>query len=99
MVIKRISSAFKLFLFGFYHPSFLNEQIFVTMAEFFEIAIKVATNDKPFTTHLYMWDKRIVSFWMYPGLAKNPVDRITELLHEIEGLKEALEYHNKEPKS
>jgi hypothetical protein len=37
-----------------------------------------------------MNDKRIVSFWMYPGFVKNPVDRITELLAEIEELKNLL---------
>jgi hypothetical protein len=54
------------------------------------MSLKVMEDDKPYTTHLMMGDKRIVSFWMYPGLSKNPTDRITELLNEIEALKEVI---------
>jgi hypothetical protein len=91
-LFNRILLAFKLFYFGFCHPDFLTERVFVVMAKFFELALMVVNKDKPFTTHLYMGEKRVVSFWMYPGLSKNPVDRIAELLSEVEALKEAAQH-------
>ena len=89
MFFRRIELAFKLAWFGFCQPDLLGEQVFVTMSHLLQHALMVAKQDRPFTTHLMMGDKRIVSFWMYPGLSKNPVDRITELLSEIDALKEA----------
>lgn len=88
MIIKRIIFAFKMFWFAFCQNDLFAEKIFVSMATLFENALKVMIDDKPHTTHLMMGDKRIVSFWMYPGMAKNPVDRINELLNEIDALKE-----------
>lgn len=89
MILRRISLAFKMAWFGFCQPDFLTEQVFVCMAKMLEHAMMVANNDKPYTVHLMMGEKRIVSCWMYPGLSKNPIDRITELLNEIDELKEA----------
>lgn len=89
MIFRRIELAFKLAWFGFCHPDLLGEQVFVTMGKLLEHAFNVAKQDRPFTTHLMMGGKRIVSFWMYPGLSKNPVDRITELLDEVDALKES----------
>jgi len=89
MLFRNIICAFKMFWFGLWHPDFLSEHIFVAMSKLFEFTLEVAKKDRPFCTHLYMDKHRIVSFWAYPGLSKNPVDRITELLSEIDALKEA----------
>jgi hypothetical protein len=89
MSFRNIVCAFKMFWFGLWHPDFLNEQIFVAMSKLFEFTLEVSTKNRPFCTHLYMSDKRIVSLWAYPGISKNPVDRITELLREIDALMEA----------
>ena len=87
--MKRIKIALKLFWFGITNPEiFMSEQIFKIMAAILEHALNVADKDRPFTTHLFLADRRIVSFWMYPGLSKNPIDRIAELIDEIEELKE-----------
>lgn len=83
-----------MFWIGFLNPEISTEQAFVNIAKLFECALKVANEDKPFITHLIMNDKRIVSFWMYPGLSKNPTDRITELNNEIESLKELINKDN-----
>jgi hypothetical protein len=103
--MKRLFIGIKLFWFGFTHPNLFSEMMFVNMAKILEHALMVATEGMPFTTHLFLDKKRIVSFWMYPGLNKNPVDRITELLGEIEALKEAafekrpVTYTNKQGKT
>lgn len=91
MFFRRFAIAFKLALFGFLHPELFAENIFVMMSGLLENCFKVVNEDKPYTTHLLMGDKRIVSFWMYPGLSKNPTDRIIELLNEINALKEIKE--------
>ena len=87
--MKRITMAIRLFWFGLTHPDLFSESVFVAMAKILELAVLVTGKDKPFTTHLFLGKKRIASFWVYPGLNKNPVDRITELIGEVEALKEA----------
>ena len=93
MLFRRISCAFNMFWFGFRHPDFLTEQTFVAMAKLFEHILKCANDDKPYQTHLFMGGHRIVSMWSYPGLSKNPIDRITDLLGEIDALKESAQQH------
>lgn len=89
--MKRIILAIKLFWFGLKNPDLLSETVFINMAKMLEMALMVANKDKPYTCHLMLADKRLVSFWMYPGINKNPVDRITELIGEVEALKELSE--------
>ena len=89
-IINRLAMMFKMAWFGFCNSDLLTEQIFISFARMFENALKVLDSNSPAVTHLQMNDKRIVSFWMYPGFVKNPVDRITELLAEIEELKNLL---------
>jgi len=90
-IINRFAMMFKMAWFGFCNPDLLTEQIFKVLAQMLEYAIKTLNSNHPYITHLQMNDKRIVSFWMYPGLEKNPTDRITELLTEIDELKIQIE--------
>lgn len=92
--MQRIKMAFKLFWFGLTHPElFISETVFKNMASILEHTLMVSEKDRPFTTHLFLGKNRLVSFWMYPGLNKNPVDRITELIGEVEALKEVAVQH------
>ncbi len=88
MLFRKILCALKMFWFGFGRSDFLTEQIFVAMAKLFEYVLKCVNDDKPYCTHLYIDKRRIASLWVYPGLSKNPIDRIQELLGEIDKLKE-----------
>ena len=83
----RIVCAFKMFWFGMRHGDVLTESAFNALAKLLDAAMFVANHDRPYTTHMMLGGKRIVSFWMYPGMAKNPVDRISELLNEVDALK------------
>ena len=87
-IIKRFILGIKLFWFGVTKAELFSENVFNVMAKLFENVLMVAEKDKPFTTHLFINKDRIVSFWMYPGIHKNPTDRIVELLGEIDALKE-----------
>ena len=89
-IIRSLAIAIKLAWIGFHKPDLFTQQIFVAFAQLFENALKVVEENRPYSTHLMMGDRRIVSFWMYPGLSKNPVDRITELVDEIEALKRGI---------
>lgn len=89
MLFRKITCAFKMFWLGFTHPDFLTEQAFVALSKLFEFMMQCVIDDKPYRTHLYLGDKRVASLWIYPGLSKNPTDRIEELLSEIAALKEA----------
>lgn len=89
MLFRKIACAFKMFWFGLTHSDFLTEQTFVAMAKLFEYILKCVNDDKPYCTHLYIDKHRIASLWVYPGLSKNPIDRIQDLLSEIDALKEA----------
>ena len=91
MSFRKITCAFKMFWFGFNHSDFLTEQSFVAMSKLFESIFKCVNDDKPYSAHLYLGKHRLASFWMYPGLSKNPIDRITDLLSEIDALKEAVQ--------
>ena len=86
--MRGIVCGLKMFWFGLWHRELFDEHIFTTMSKLLEAALLVSTKDRPKVTHLFLNNKRIVSFWMYPGLSKNPVDRIQELLNEIDALKE-----------
>jgi len=94
-MLRRILCGFKLFWFGIKSPDLFTERLFTVFAEMFEAAIETVNTNAPHVTHLSVGEKRIVSFWMYPGLSKNPVDRITELLEEIDVLKGLVQ--NQEP--
>ena len=89
MLFRKTICAFKMFWFGFTHPDFLTEQAFVAMSKLFELCFKCVNDDKPYCTHLYLGEHRIASLWIYPGLSKNPIDRIGDLQSEIAALKEA----------
>jgi hypothetical protein len=82
MLFRKIVCAFKLFWLGFTHPDFLTEQTIVAMSKIFEFMMQCVTEDKPYCTHLYLGQKRVASLWIYPGLSKNPTDRIQDLLSE-----------------
>ena len=90
MLFRKITCAFKMFWFGFVHSDFLTEQTVVAMAKLFEFMMQCVTEDKPYSTHLYFSKKSIASLWIYPGLSKNPIDRIDDLHSEIDALKEAV---------
>jgi hypothetical protein len=87
----KLINSLKLFWVALTHPEPLSADMFMNMLKMHEFAITVASEKSPRVTHLYMNKQRIVSFWMYPGLSKNPTDRIAELLEEIESLKEVIE--------
>ena len=89
MSFHKITCAFKMFWFGFNHSDFLTEQAVVDMSKLFEYIFKCVNDDKPYCTHLYLGGHRIASLWVYPGLSKNPIDRIADLHSEIAALKEA----------
>jgi hypothetical protein len=96
MLFLKITCAFKMFWFGFGHSDFLTEQTLTVMARLFDHIMKTVNDDKPYCTHLYISEHRIASLWSYPGLSKNPIDRITELLSEITALKEAAQLRSTE---
>lgn len=83
----KLLNSLKLFWVALTHPEPLSADMFMNMLKMNEMALLVAEVNSPRITHLYMNKNRIVSFWMFPGLSKNPTDRITELLDEIEALK------------
>jgi hypothetical protein len=79
-----------MFWFGLYHVDLMTGPTLTAMAKLFEYILKCANDDKPYATHLYIGDNRVASMWIYPGIDKNPIDRITELRDEINALKEEL---------
>lgn len=99
MLFRKIICALKMLWFGFHKADFLVEQNFVAMATLYEHIIKTVTDDRPYQTHLFINNNRVASLWCYPGLSKNPTDRITELLSEITALKESVELHTTQVKS
>jgi hypothetical protein len=91
MLFRKMFSALKMFCFGWQQTDLLTEQAFVAMSKLFEHIFQCVNDDRPYSTHLYLGGKRVASMWMYPGLSKNPIDRITDLLSEIAELKEAVQ--------
>lgn len=89
MLFRKIICAFKMFWFGLHKTDFLDVQNVVAMSKLYEHILKTARDNKPYQTHLYIGGNRVVSLWAYPGLSKNPIDRITDLLSEVTVLKEA----------
>jgi hypothetical protein len=87
-MLQRILLPFKLFWFGCHRAGLFGENTFISLSKLLEYILKVSIEDKPFLTHVTIGEKRIVSLWAYPGVSKNPIDRIAELLQEIEALKE-----------
>ena len=87
-MFNRILLPFRLFLFGLKNNALFGETMFIVMSKLLEYVLKVSLEDKPFSTNLMLGEGRIVSLWAYPGVGKNPVDRIHELLKEIDSLKE-----------
>lgn len=64
--------------------------MFENLFKLHEKLLKTATDDKLYRSEVYMNGNRIVSFWMYPSISKNPIDRIAELIKENEELKDQL---------
>ncbi len=89
MLFRKMTCAFKMFWFGFTHPDLLTKQAFVAMSKLFELCFKCDNDDKPYCAQLYFGGRRIASLWIYPGLSKNPIDRIRDLQREIAALREA----------
>ncbi len=88
-MLKRIILFFKMGWFGFCNPQLLTGEALTPMAKILELALTVTDSNCPRLTHLYMGYNRVASFWVYPGLSKNPVDRIDELVKEVDALKVA----------
>ena len=85
--MRRLFAGFRMFMLGLKHPDVLGEKTFKALAKILEMSLLCVDEEKPYCTHLFIGDSRIASLWIYPGLSKNPVDRISELLKEIEELK------------
>lgn len=84
----RVLYGMKLFWYGVVHYDLFAMTTFTGMAGILEMALKTAADNKPYITHLFMGKTRVVSFWTYPGIEKNPTDRITELVNELEATRE-----------
>ena len=90
----KLSLKWRLFLFCIRNQNLFAESMFANMSSLLEYIMKVAIEDKPFSTEIFLDGNKIVSLWAYPGVSKNPVDRISELLQEIEMLKSKLAKNN-----
>lgn len=89
----KFKTAVKIFFICLFHKEKMSGEMFENLFKLHEILLKTAMYNKPYRSAVYMNDNRIVSLWMYPGISKNPVDRIEELIKENEKLREQL-YNN-----
>lgn len=86
----KFKTAVRLFFVCLFHEEKMSAEMFENLFVLHKKLLETAINDKPYRSEVYMNGNRIVSFWMYPGLSKNPIDRIGELIKENEELKEQL---------
>lgn len=96
-IIRRVLYGFRLFWYGMTHYQLFELRMFTVMSKVMEAALKASSENRPYTTHLFLGEKRIVSLWMYPGMSTTPVDRIEELAKEVEALKEAAQEFTTRP--
>lgn len=89
-ILFKLRTAIKLFFVCLFHEEKISAEMFVNLFELHKKLLKTAKDNRAYRSAVYMNGNRIVSIWMYPGLSKNPVDRIEELIKENEELKEQL---------
>lgn len=86
----KFRTAVRLFFVCLFHKEKISAEMFENLFKLHEKLLKTATDDKLYRSEVYMNGNRIVSFWMYPSISKNPIDRIAELIKENEELKDQL---------